>query len=82
MPVRATKRGAERTPFPSGAEYDVVICGASFAGLAVAYVRIDLPKALPPVQTTFVTDRNGELLTTFHGSVDRTIIPLSKMPHF
>ena len=36
MPVRATKRGAERTPFPSGAEYDVVICGASFAGLAVA----------------------------------------------
>jgi menaquinone-9 beta-reductase len=36
MPVRATKRGAERTPFPSGAAYDVVICGASFAGLAVA----------------------------------------------
>ena len=36
MPVRATKRGAERTPFPSDAEYDVVICGASFAGLAVA----------------------------------------------
>jgi len=36
MPVRATKRGAERTPFPSGARYDVVICGASFAGLAVA----------------------------------------------
>src|SRR4051794_19482867 len=36
MPVRATKRGAERTRFPSGASYDVVICGASFAGLAVA----------------------------------------------
>jgi flavin-dependent dehydrogenase len=36
MPVRATKRGAERTPFASGASYDVVICGASFAGLAVA----------------------------------------------
>ena len=51
-----------------------------FAGLAVAYVRIDLPKALPPVQTTFVTDRDGELLTTFHGSVDRTIIPLRQMP--
>src|SRR3954464_543900 len=34
MPVRATKRGAERTPL-SG-EFDVVICGASFAGLAVA----------------------------------------------
>ena len=36
MPVRATKRGAERTRFPSGASCDVLICGASFAGLAVA----------------------------------------------
>jgi flavin-dependent dehydrogenase len=36
VPVRATKRGAERTPFPSGASADVLICGASFAGLAVA----------------------------------------------
>jgi flavin-dependent dehydrogenase len=34
MPVRATKRGAERTPL-SG-DYDVLICGASFAGLTVA----------------------------------------------
>src|SRR5436190_6865278 len=36
MPVRATKRGAERTRFASGASFDVLICGASFAGLAVA----------------------------------------------
>src|SRR3954453_16461225 len=34
MPVRATKRGAARTPL--GGDYDVVICGASFAGLTVA----------------------------------------------
>src|SRR3954470_7573240 len=34
MPVRATKRGSERTPL--GGEFDVVVCGASFAGLAVA----------------------------------------------
>jgi len=34
MPKRATKRGAERTPL-SG-EYDVIVCGASFAGLTVA----------------------------------------------
>jgi menaquinone-9 beta-reductase len=34
MPVRATKRGAQRTPL-SGF-WDVLICGASFAGLAVA----------------------------------------------
>jgi flavin-dependent dehydrogenase len=34
VPKRVTKRGEERTPL-SG-EYDVLICGASFAGLAVA----------------------------------------------
>ena len=34
MPVRATKRGAERTPLAG--EWDVLICGASFGGLAVA----------------------------------------------
>jgi flavin-dependent dehydrogenase len=36
MPLRATKRGAERTPFAPGAQSDILICGASFAGLAVA----------------------------------------------
>ena len=34
MPVRATKRGADRTPLDETA--DVIICGASFAGLAAA----------------------------------------------
>ena len=34
MPVRRTKRGAERTPLAG--QFDVLICGASFAGLAVA----------------------------------------------
>src|SRR4051794_31999949 len=34
MPRRATKRGADRTPFSLDA--DVLICGASFAGLATA----------------------------------------------
>jgi flavin-dependent dehydrogenase len=34
MPRRRTKRGADRTPL-SG-DFDVLICGASFAGLAVA----------------------------------------------
>jgi menaquinone-9 beta-reductase len=36
MPVRATKRGASRHPFVPGKDADVAICGASFAGLAVA----------------------------------------------
>lgn len=34
MPERKTKRGAERTPI--GGTYDVVVCGASFAGLTIA----------------------------------------------
>jgi menaquinone-9 beta-reductase len=34
MPVRATKRGDERTPLDGN--HDVLICGASFAGLAIA----------------------------------------------
>jgi len=34
MPIRATKRGDERTPIDG--EHDVLICGASFAGLAIA----------------------------------------------
>jgi menaquinone-9 beta-reductase len=34
VPVRATKRGGERTPLDGS--HDVLICGASFAGLAVA----------------------------------------------
>jgi len=34
MPRRATKRGEERTPLTG--DYDALVCGASFAGLAVA----------------------------------------------
>jgi digeranylgeranylglycerophospholipid reductase len=34
VPIRATKRGVERTPLEGNR--DVLICGASFAGLAVA----------------------------------------------
>jgi menaquinone-9 beta-reductase len=34
MPKRSTKRGEARTPLTG--DYDVLICGASFAGLAVA----------------------------------------------
>jgi flavin-dependent dehydrogenase len=34
MPTRRTKRGADRTPLAG--DYDVLVCGASFAGLTVA----------------------------------------------
>jgi flavin-dependent dehydrogenase len=34
MPTRSTKRGSDRTPLEG--DYDVIVCGASFAGLTVA----------------------------------------------
>jgi flavin-dependent dehydrogenase len=34
MPVRATKRGNDRTPLDG--RHDVLVCGASFAGLTIA----------------------------------------------
>jgi flavin-dependent dehydrogenase len=34
MPVRKTKRGADRTPLEG--QWDVLVCGASFAGLTIA----------------------------------------------
>ncbi|MEJ7876522.1 MAG: NAD(P)/FAD-dependent oxidoreductase [Solirubrobacterales bacterium] len=34
MPTRSTKRGADRTPLAG--DFDVIVCGASFAGLTVA----------------------------------------------
>ncbi|MGZ4267810.1 MAG: NAD(P)/FAD-dependent oxidoreductase [Solirubrobacteraceae bacterium] len=52
MPSRATKRGAQRTPL-SGS-YDALICGASFAGLAVAR---EVSRALPPDANVLMIDR-------------------------
>ncbi|HXF36183.1 MAG TPA: transglycosylase domain-containing protein [Actinomycetota bacterium] len=48
--------------------------------LVVVYLRLDLPRTPPPIQTTYVYDRHGQLITTIHASVDRTLIPLSDMP--
>jgi len=58
----------------------VALALLGFLVLFVAYLRIELPKTLPPVQTTFVYDREGRLLSTIHGSVDRTLIKLDEMP--
>ncbi len=57
----------------------VVIALLASLGLYVAYARITLPETLPPIQTTYLYDRNGHLLTTLHGAVDRTIVPLAQI---
>ncbi|MEP6758977.1 MAG: transglycosylase domain-containing protein [Actinomycetota bacterium] len=60
----------------------LVVMAFAGIGLYVAYARITLPTTLPPIQTTYLYDRNGHLLTTLHGSVDRTVVPLSQIsPH-
>jgi flavin-dependent dehydrogenase len=52
MPVRATKRGAERTPLRP--DWDVIVCGASFAGLAVSR---ELSKSAHPPARVLMIDR-------------------------
>jgi penicillin-binding protein 1A len=54
----------------------LVVLGTLF----YVYTRLQLPQTPPALQTSYLYDRNGTLLTTLHSSVDRTIIPLSKMP--
>ena len=63
MPVRATKRGAERTRFAPGAAFDVVICGASFAGLAVALINSTFSIPLNSVSSAYVPGHTGSNLT-------------------
>ena len=55
----------------------VILLGVG--ALYVAYARIKLPNTLPPIRTTYLYDRNGDQISTLHGAVDRTVIPLSKM---
>ena len=58
----------------------VLVVVATGGALVYAYSQIVLPKALPPIQSTFMYDRNGSLLASIHGAVDRTIIPFDQMP--
>jgi penicillin-binding protein 1A len=47
------------------------------------YFRAPLPKARVAPRTTFVYDRNGDLLTTLHAGVNRVPISFGQMPnHF
>src|SRR5437867_4275888 len=58
----------------------VALIVALVGSLAYAYSQLELPKTLPPIQSTFIYDRNGTLLASIHGAVDRTIIPFDQMP--
>jgi penicillin-binding protein 1A len=58
----------------------VAVIVAVVGSLTYAYSQLELPKTLPPIQSTFIYDRNGTLLASIHGAVDRTIIPFDEMP--
>jgi penicillin-binding protein 1A len=60
----------------------LVLGALTILGLFIAYTRITLPETFPPIQTTYVYDRNGRLITTLHGAVNRTEVPLEEIsPH-
>ena len=48
--------------------------------LVYVYSQLELPETPPPLQTTYIYDRDGTQIATLHAGVDRTIIPLSEMP--
>ena len=55
--------------------FGVVVLVALF----IAYERLQLPQTLPPIQSTILYDRHGTQLAVLHGTVDRTVVPLSQM---
>jgi len=85
-PKKTAKAGGKKPLFKRWwfwALLSPVILGLLGIGtLTIAYARIELPKTLPPIETSYLYDRNGKLLTTLHGTVDRTIIRLDEIsPH-
>ncbi|MEA2556692.1 MAG: penicillin-binding protein [Actinomycetota bacterium] len=58
-----------------------ILLVSSVAGaLVYAYSKLTLAKPLPPIQTSYLYARDGTLLTSLHGEVDRQIIPFTQMP--
>ena len=57
----------------------VVLALLGIGVLVIAYLRIDLPQTLPPIQSTQLFDRDGKQLATLHASVDRKVVPLSQI---
>jgi len=84
-PARATKKASKKKSFLRRRWWlllllsPLVVILLGVGALYVAYARIKLPNTLPPIRTTYLYDRNGGQISTLHGAVDRTVIPLSKM---
>ena len=72
---------------PLGLALALLIFGLTFQGtigmplsrFVHTYTDISLPKAPPMPQTTYIYDRDKRLITTLHGGVNRTEVPLAKI---
>ena len=47
--------------------------------LLYVYAQLDLPDTPPPLQTTYLLDRDGKQIAQLHSTVDRTVISLNEM---
>jgi penicillin-binding protein 1A len=57
-----------------------MLLGVGAVGFAYVYGTTDLPPVPPLRQTTYLMDRTGRPITELHATVNRTIIPFSRMP--
>ena len=48
--------------------------------LYYVYAHLELPSTPPPLQTTYIYDRDDNQIAVLHASVDRTIVPLAEIP--
>ncbi len=75
----AKKRGFFRRYWWAFVLAPFVVIASVLATLLYVYARLQLPATPPPLQTTYVLDRHGDVIGTFHASVDRTIVPIDQM---
>src|SRR3712207_7503824 len=77
---RSTSRGADRTPLER--DVDVLICGASFAGLAVARELRATPAKVLVVDRYEIgerqTDRKSTRLNSSHANISYAVFCLKK----
>ena len=88
VPKHAPRQGSKRTKAEKGwfrrywwifPTVPLVLILGVLVALYVAYQRIELPEALPPIRSTYLYDRDGEVIASLHGAVDRTIVGLGQI---
>jgi penicillin-binding protein 1A len=73
------KRGFFRRNWWMFALVPVIILLLFIGTFWYAYAHTTLPEAPPGAQTTFVYDRHGKLVARLHSTINRTVVPLSKI---